>query len=101
MITRTQMFVLSIIIMVLMPVMLFMLFYYTASGNWQRFRLIALPIDCAGNGAMNGAWNETISSRCGRKWPRFARFVNWLFNDPNHCKDAVDFTKSYLKEMPD
>ena len=57
---------------------------------------VALAFDCAGNAALNGDYRETISSRAGRRWPRMARFVNWLFADPDHCTNAVEFTRSEL-----
>ena len=57
---------------------------------------VALSFDCAGNAALNGDYRETISSRAGRRWPRMARFVNWLFADPDHCTNAIEFTRREL-----
>jgi len=37
--------------------------------------------------------DETISSYVGRRHPgtRRERFLNWLFNDPNHCRDNIEW----------
>jgi hypothetical protein len=33
----------------------------------------------------------TISSHVGTNGPKWAeRIINWLFNDPNHCKKNVE-----------
>lgn len=38
--------------------------------------------------------DETISAAAHRRsWKRMERFINWLFNDPNHC------ALSYVSEM--
>jgi hypothetical protein len=98
---RFKMLLLSLLIVTLIPFALIALLWFgVALGNHDRFLKIALPMDCAGNGAMNGEWTETISSRAGRKWPRFARFINWLFQDPRHCETAIEFSYSYLKNPP-
>ncbi|MCL2658788.1 MAG: hypothetical protein FWD62_15535 [Betaproteobacteria bacterium] len=95
---RFQMLLLALLILLLVPLVLVLLLWFgPLRGNSDRFMKIALPLDCAGNGAMNGDWTETISSRAGRKWPRFAAFINWLFQDPRHCEMSVEFTQSYLK----
>lgn len=92
------MFMLSLIIVLLLPFMVIAMFWFgPARNNYGRFSKIALAFDCAGNSTLNGVWNETVSSRAGRKWPKFARFINWLFDDPKHCEKAVAFTESYLK----
>lgn len=35
--------------------------------------------------------DETISSWIGRNKPNgwIAKVINWLFNDPNHCKNSI------------
>ncbi len=44
---------------------------------------------------LNDAYaDETISAWAHRKYhKRTERFINWLFNDPNHC------AKAYVSEM--
>lgn len=91
--TRTQMLCLSILITLCVPVVLAVMIWFALRKNVARFRSVALAMDCAGNAALNGDYRETISSRAGRRWPRMARFVNWLFADPSHCSDAVRFTQ--------
>lgn len=94
---RLPMLMLSVLIALCLPVVLVTMFWFAARGNTSRFSAIALALDCAGNAVMNGDYRETISSRAGRKWPRFARFVNWLFQDPNHCEVAVTFTQTEFR----
>lgn len=91
--TRTQMLMLSILIVLLLPLAWLVMLWFALLKNEQRFRLVALAFDCAGNAALNGDYRETISSRAGRRWPRMARFINWLFADPKHCTDAIEFTR--------
>ena len=91
--TRTQMILLSVLILLLMPLCWLVMLWFAVLKNERRFSVVALAFDCAGNAALNGDYRETISSRAGRRWPRMARFVNWLFADPDHCTSAVDFTR--------
>lgn len=95
---RFKLLLLSLLITILSPVAFIALWWFAITGNEARHLKISLGFDVTGNAVLNGLWNETISSRSGRKWPRTARFINWLFNDPKHCEEAVKFTKSYLKE---
>lgn len=62
---------------------------FLVTGNLRASINIAIGFDQTVNAALNGAPDETISSRAGRKWPRSARFINWVFRDPNHCDDAI------------
>jgi hypothetical protein len=98
---RIRLFLLAALIIVCLIPVLLALVWFAMRGNVKRFNAIALPLDCSGNGAMNGDYRETISSRAGRKWPRFAKFINWLFADPNHCKGAVRFTQAELSRPLD
>lgn len=91
--TRTQMILLSILILIALPAMWLVMMWFAVRKNQPRFQSVALAFDCAGNAALNGDYRETISSRSGRRWPRMARFVNWLFADPGHCTGAVEFTR--------
>lgn len=91
--SRTKMILLSVLILIGLPVMWMVMFWFALRGNQARFQSVALAFDCAGNAALNGDYRETISSRSGRRWPRMARFVNWLFADPDHCAGAVEFTQ--------
>lgn len=36
--------------------------------------------------------DETISSYVGRNYPGSCceRFINWLFQDPNHCRNSIE-----------
>ena len=94
--SRTQMILLSVLILILLPVAWLVMLWFAILKNENRFRLVALAFDCAGNAALNGDYRETISSRAGRRWPRMARFVNWLFADPDHCTNAIEFTRREL-----
>lgn len=90
--TRTRMLLLTVLILILLPCAALALLWFALRKNAPRFRQIALALDCAGNATLNGDYRETISSRAGRRWPRMARFINWLFDDPKHCAEAVEFT---------
>jgi hypothetical protein len=92
--SKFQMVMMCALIGFLLPVVFVVMCWFALLGNFDRFRRIALALDCAGNGAMNGDFDETISSRSGRKWPRMARFINWLFNDQRHCESAIQKGKT-------
>jgi hypothetical protein len=94
--SRTQMLLLSVLVLICLPPVLLAMIWFAAIKNENRFRIVALALDCAGNAATNGDYRETISSRAGRRWPRMARFVNWLFADPHHCTNAIEFTRHEL-----
>lgn len=54
-----------------------------------------LAEDQAWNVVLNGHPDETISARAHRtNSPRLERFVNWLFNDKNHCANAYHSEKT-------
>ena len=91
--TRTNMFLLSILTLLCLPVIWLVMCWFALLKNERRFSVVALAFDCAVNAALNGDYRETISSRAGRRWPRSARFINWMFADPLHCAGAVEFTK--------
>lgn len=91
--TRTQMLCLSALICLAAPLVLIVMIWFALRKNAPRFRQIALAMDCAGNAALNGDYRETISSRAGRRWPRMASVINWMFNDAGHCWRAVVFTR--------
>lgn len=64
------------------------------TGSPRTWR-IAVGYDQLGNATFGGDEDETISSRCWRyrEEPYYAVWVqriNWLFDDPNHCKDAFE-----------
>lgn len=90
--SRLSMLLLCVLIFLCLPLVLAVMLWFALLGNADRFSVVALALDCAGNAAMNGDYRETISSRAGRRWPRMARFINWLFADPQHCDQAVSFT---------
>jgi hypothetical protein len=60
------------------------------------FMKIALAIDILGSAWLNGLPGETLSGRAGSAFAQgklrgkiFAPFINALFRDPNHCKEAI------------
>jgi len=62
------------------------------AGSPRAWR-IALGYDQLGNATLGGDEDETISCRCWRykDEPYYAVWVkriNWLFDDPDHCRDA-------------
>lgn len=58
-------------------------------GYWLN---IALGIDQSAGTILGIDADESISSWCGRNKPgRWQeRFINWLFRNPNHCKDSIE-----------
>lgn len=60
-----------------------------------RADLIALGFDQMANAATGGDPDEYISSRVWRCradpcYMRWVLLINWLFNDPQHCKNAYE-----------
>lgn len=50
---------------------------------------ILIAVDQLANALSGGMADETISARAHRNgWTRAERFINWLFRDPNHCKES-------------
>lgn len=88
MIRIRMLFLLALVVVGLIPLLFYMVVLIIA-GTDSRFTKIAIALDRAGNVGLGGRWWETISSRSGRKWPRTAAFVNWLFQDQRHCTDAI------------
>lgn len=69
--------------------------FFAIMANSPRARAIALGFDQLGNATFGGSEDETVSSRCWRyrKDPNYARavrLINWLANDPNHCRDSFE-----------
>ena len=67
---------------------------YLALFNPQRAKNLAVAIDRAANGALNGNHNETISSRANRarvrriKWGcMLCKFLDWF--KKGHCEDSA------------
>ncbi len=61
----------------------------------MSLRAFLIALDQLGGTLIGGYPDETISAKCyrmtlrgSRGWERAMRFVNWLFRDPNHCRDA-------------
>ena len=88
---RLRMLALLLLCLIGLFVVVVKMLAYVVTGNELMFSQIAVALDRSGNVAMNGNWWETISGRSGRKWPRAARFVCWLFRDPNHCANATQY----------
>ena len=87
--TRLRLLALFVLVFVSLLLVLLKMLAYIVTGNERMFSNIAVALDRAGNVAMNGAWWQTISGRAGQKWPRAAKFVCWLFQDPQHCANAT------------
>ncbi len=68
-----------------------------------RAVLIAKAFDQLGNATGGGSEDELISSRAWRmrynpQYARLVRFINWMFSDPSHCKDAFETEFVHNKE---
>lgn len=87
---RIRMLALFILCLLGMVVVVIKMALQILTGNEGAHRAIAIALDRAGNVALNGNWWETISGRSGRRWPRAARFINWLFQDRMHCSEAME-----------
>lgn len=67
-----------------------------------------IAIDQLGNTLLGGMADETISARVHRNdWQRAERFIDWLFREPGHCRNAYNsellrahFPKSYRSKTP-
>ena len=94
--TRLRMLCLFALLIIGLVPLLAYLVLLIITGIDRRFTDVAIALDRAGNVATGGWWWETISGRSGRKWPRMARFVNWLFMDPAHCADAMTADREKL-----
>lgn len=47
-----------------------------------------------------GMADETVSARAYRNdWKYIMRFINWLFQDQNHCKDSY-YSEVFRKHLP-
>lgn len=62
---------------------------------------VLIGLDQFSNSILNGAPDETISSRCGRNkdkwyWNWLYRLLDWLQN--NHCERAIESEKARLHE---
>lgn len=54
-------------------------------------RQVLIAIDQLLNTLVGGYADETVSARAYRKgWRRREAFINWLFNDPNHCMNSYN-----------
>lgn len=52
---------------------------------------VLIALDQFANTLIGGMADETISARAYRKgWKRREAFINWLFRDPNHCRDSYN-----------
>jgi hypothetical protein len=56
---------------------------------------VLIAIDQLANACLGGYPDETISAKVYRKaltgkvgWTTTEKFINFLFQDPNHCKEA-------------
>lgn len=64
-------------------------------GSVKRSVNMAIAVDQTVNALFGGSPDETISARIHRnQWKKTERFVNWLFSDPNHCKDSYESEKT-------
>lgn len=63
---------------------------------------ILIALDQLFNTLGCGMADETISARAWREGGRDSRrvrFINWLFQDPNHCKDSFR-SEQERKQLP-
>ena len=72
----------------------------------QRAGVISLGFDQLANSAIGGDEDMLISTRCwvNRAQPRYERWmrvINWLFNDPNHCKNSAEYERRKFQSTPD
>lgn len=52
---------------------------------------VAIALDQLANTLLGGYADETISARAYRKgWRRREAIINWLFRDPDHCRDSYN-----------
>jgi hypothetical protein len=52
---------------------------------------ILIAIDQLANTLVGGMADETISARAHRKgWKIREKVINWIFQDPNHCRDSYN-----------
>lgn len=56
---------------------------------------IAKGFDCLGNETFGDDRDKYVSSRCWRYraepfYSRWVKVIDWLFGDPNHCKDSFE-----------
>jgi hypothetical protein len=68
----------------------------------RRALLIAKGFDQLGNATGGGDEDEFISSRAWRNradpaYARLVRVINWLFNDPAHCRDSYESERARLQ----
>lgn len=69
-----------------------------ALAGSRRALRVAIGFDQTLNAAIGGDEDETISARCWRlshKWhyAKAARFIDWVFGQSGHCRDA------YMQEL--
>lgn len=61
---------------------------------------VLIALDQLVNTLCGGMADETISARAWRSgWKRRELVINWLFNDPNHCKDSYE-SEMLRRQLP-
>lgn len=69
-------------------------------GDRVRLRQILIAIDQLANTLLGGMADETISARAYRNdWTLVMRIIDWMFQDPNHCKDAY-YSEVFRSQLP-
>lgn len=64
----------------------------------MKIRQILIAVDQLFNTLLGGMADETISARAYRnKWKRTVAFIDWVFDDPAHCKDAYWSEKNRMQ----
>lgn len=61
---------------------------------------VAIAIDQLANTVIGGMADETISARAYRNHWQVERFINWLFRNPTHCRDAY-ISELRRRQLPD
>lgn len=54
-------------------------------------RQVLIALDQLANALTGGMADETVSAHAYRRnWTWRIAFFNWVFNDPDHCKDSYE-----------
>ena len=93
--TRTHALILWLVCLVGSIAVCLMQLLQALFGSVNRSVNMAIGIDQTVNAILGGSPDETISARIHRnQWRRTERFVNWIFGDPNHCRDSYESERS-------
>lgn len=51
---------------------------------------LLIALDQLFNAIFGGSPDEAISTRAYDHYPKLAKFINWLFRNPEHCKHSKE-----------